>query len=50
MLNTDDVKAEMAKLGLTVHTRDTPAQVGAHIKADLGRWRKVVSEAGITAD
>ena len=50
VLNTDDVKAELAKLGLAVLTDETPVQLSAHIKADLARWRKVVTDARITAD
>ena len=50
VMNTEDVKAELAKLGLTVRTNETPAQLGARIKADLARWRKVVADARITAD
>jgi len=50
VMNADDVKAELAKLGLTVRTGETPAQIGTRIKADLARWRKVVTDAGITAD
>ena len=48
--NADDVKAELAKLGLIVRTGETSAQLGARIKVDLARWRKVVTDAGITAD
>lgn len=50
VMNTDEVKAELGKLGLIVRTNETPAQLGARIKADLARWRKVVADAGITAD
>ncbi len=50
VMNTEDVKAELAKLGLSVKTAETPAQLGAHLKSDLARWRKVVADAGITAD
>jgi tripartite-type tricarboxylate transporter receptor subunit TctC len=50
VMNTDEVKADLAKLGLTVNTQATPAQLGALLKADLVRWRKVVTAAGITAD
>lgn len=49
VMNSDDVKAELAKLGITVRT-DSPSQFAALIKTDLARWRKVVGDAGITAD
>ena len=49
VMNASDVRAELLKQGLTVRT-GTPSQVGAAIKADLVRWRKVVTDAGITAD
>ncbi len=49
VMNSADVKAELLKQGLSVRT-GTPAQLGAAVKADLVRWRKVVTDAGITAD
>ncbi len=49
VLNADDVKAELAKLGLSVRT-GSPTQLGDAVKADLARWRKVVADARITAD
>ena len=49
VINAGDVKAELLKLGLSVRT-GTPAQLGAAVKSDLVRWRKVVTDAGITAD
>ncbi len=49
VMNASDVKAELLKQGLVVRT-GTPALLGAALKADLVRWRKVVADAGITAD
>ncbi len=50
VMNTDETKADLAKLGLTVNTQATPTQLGAQLKSDIVRWRKVVTAAGITAD
>ena len=49
VMNDEDVKAQLAKLGLSVKT-NSPAELGAMVKADLPRWKKVVTTAGITAD
>lgn len=49
VINAVDVTADLLKQGLTVRT-GTPPQLGAAVKADLVRWRKVVTDAGITAD
>ena len=49
VMNMPDVKAQLEKLGLSVHT-STPAQMSALVKSDLVRWQKVVTEAGITAN
>ena len=49
VVNANDVKSELLKQGLTVRT-GTPAQLGVALKSDLVRWRKVVTDAGITAD
>ena len=49
VMNAEDTKAELAKVGLSVHT-STPAQLGALVKTDLARWRKVITDAKITAD
>ena len=49
VMNGDDVKKELAQLGLTVRT-STAAQLAALIKSDLVRWRKVIADAAITAD
>lgn len=49
VMNAGDVKAELLKLGMTVRTASS-AQLGTSLKNDLGRWRKVVADAGITAD
>ena len=49
VMNTDEVKAELAKVGIRVQT-GSPAQLGALIKSDLARWKKVVTDAKISAD
>ena len=49
VMSGDDVKKELAQLGLTVRT-SMAAQFAALIKSDLVRWRKVVTDAAITAD
>jgi tripartite-type tricarboxylate transporter receptor subunit TctC len=49
VMNSENVQAELAKLGLAVRM-GTPAQLDALIKTDLQRWRKVVSDAKITMD
>ena len=49
VMNSDDVKAALGKQGLSVKT-STPAQLEAIIKSDLTRWKKVVTDAGISAD
>ena len=49
VVNHPDTKAELAQAGLTVST-STPAQLATVIKTDLARWKKVVTEARITAD
>lgn len=49
VMNMPEVKAQLDKLGLSVHT-STPAQLGALVKSDLVRWKKVVTDAKITAN
>lgn len=49
VMNSDDVKAALGKQGLSVQT-GTPAQLDALIKSDLARWKKVVTDARISAD
>ncbi len=49
VISADDVKSELLKLGLTVRTGSS-AQLATAVKSDLARWRKVVSDARITAD
>ena len=49
VMNSEDVKAALAKQGLSVRT-GTPAQLGALVKSDMARWQKVVSDARIVAD
>ena len=48
-MNASDVRAELLKLGITVRT-GLPVQLGTSLQKDLSRWRKVVADAGITAD
>ena len=49
VVERDDVKAELAKVGLVVKT-STPAQLGAMVNADLVRWAKVIKDNNITAE
>ncbi len=49
VMNDEETKAELGKLGLSVRT-STPDQLAAVIRADLPRWKKVVTAAGIAAD
>lgn len=49
VMNSAEVKHELARLGLTVRT-GTPAQLATLIQSDMARWQKVVTTAHITAD
>ena len=49
VMNSDEVKAELAQQGLQVST-GTPAQLGTQIQGDVARWKKLVNATGITAD
>ncbi|MBL0421917.1 hypothetical protein JI739_16325 [Ramlibacter sp. AW1] len=49
VMNTDEVKTELARQGLLVRT-GTPEQLDALIRSDIARWQKVVDTAGIKAD
>ena len=49
VMNEEHVKSELAKLGLTVRTSSAD-QLAAMVKADLPRWKEVVTRAGITPD
>ena len=49
VVGMDEVKPELAKLGLAVRT-GSPEQLGALVKSDLARWRKVIKDAAITAE
>ena len=49
LMNSDDVKAALAKQGLSVCT-NSPAQLAAIVKRDLARWKKVATDARIEAD
>ena len=46
VMNAEDVKSALAKQGLAVRT-SSPAQLGALVKTDLVRWKKVVTDARI---
>lgn len=50
VMNTDQVKAELAAQGMIVNTDETPAQLSSRIASDLARWRKVAADSRITAD
>ena len=49
VMNSDDVKTVLAKLGLWVRT-SSRADFSALVEGDLKRWRKAVTDARITAD
>ncbi len=49
VLNSGDVKDRFAKQGVEVRT-STPEQFGEFVRAEVGRWAKVIKEAGIKAD
>ena len=49
VLNSADVKDRFAKQGVEVRT-STPEQFGEFVRAEVGRWAKVIKEAGIRAD
>ena len=49
VVGMEDVKVELAKLGLSVRT-SSPEQLATLVKTDLLRWRKVIKDAGITAE
>ena len=48
-VNAEDVKLALARQGLSIRT-STPAQLGALVKSDLARWKKVVADARIEAN
>ena len=49
VMNSDDVRSALAKQGLSIKT-SSPEQLAAIIKSDLARWKKVVTDAKISAD
>lgn len=49
VLNSSDVKERFARQGVEVRT-STPEQFGEFVRAEVGRWAKVVKDAGIKAD
>ena len=49
MLALPAVRAQLAAQGLVVQTGSSE-QLGALLRADLARWRKVIADAKITAD
>ena len=49
VLNSADVKERFAKQGVEVRT-STPEQFGELVRSEVGRWAKVIREAGIKAD
>jgi tripartite-type tricarboxylate transporter receptor subunit TctC len=49
VLNQEDVKAALSQQGMVVRTT-TPDQLGALIRSDIARWKKVVNDARIVAD
>ena len=49
ILAMPDVRETLLKQGLIPST-STPEEIGARIRDDIGRWKKFISEAKITAD
>ena len=48
-MTAPDVRERMIALGFEV-VGNTPEQFAAQIKSDIGRWGKVIRDAGIKAD
>ena len=48
VLAQPDMRAAFTKLGLDA-VGNTPGEFAAIIKSDIGKWGKVIKEAGITA-
>ena len=48
-MNDAEVKVALGKVGIFVKT-SPPSELAATIKSDLARWKKVVTDANITAD
>jgi tripartite-type tricarboxylate transporter receptor subunit TctC len=48
VLAQPDMRASFTKLGLDT-VGNTPSELAATIKSDIGKWAKVIKEAGITA-
>jgi tripartite-type tricarboxylate transporter receptor subunit TctC len=48
VLGQADMRAKFAQLGLDT-VGNTPGELAAVIKSDVGKWTKVIKEAGITA-
>src|SRR3989442_6964404 len=49
LMGTDEVKKLLAPTGMEPDP-DTPAQFGAHVKADYDKWGKVVRDSGATVN
>jgi tripartite-type tricarboxylate transporter receptor subunit TctC len=49
ILNSAEVKDRILKQGVEVQT-STPEQFDAFVKSEVGRWAKVIKDAGIKAD
>jgi tripartite-type tricarboxylate transporter receptor subunit TctC len=49
VLALPEVRTQLAGQGLIVQT-SSPEELGALVRSDLARWRKVISDARITAD
>jgi tripartite-type tricarboxylate transporter receptor subunit TctC len=48
-LHTPDLRERFQKLGVTP-VGSTPAELGAHVRAELARWTQVVRTAGVKVD
>lgn len=49
VLNSAEIRERFGKQGVEVRT-STPEQFGEFVRAEVGRWAKVIKEAGIKAD
>ena len=48
VLGQADIRARFSQLGLDT-VGNTPNELAAIIRSDVGKWTKVIKEAGITA-
>lgn len=48
-VNTPDVRSKLVNAGVEIETT-TPEELGAFIEAEIGKWARVIREAGIKAE